>query len=145
MFFPPRWESSYRKVDAIGRIPRKETNTGTLVGLPVASESLSDPDRESAENTRPEAREMAEAIAVRLEVRRRFYRGGLVVFAVLVLTYVIVFGAITDPSMNSSSWLYALSGAFSAIVGTAVVLWWVYSMRKVQLYEQAGRTLLGEK
>ncbi len=32
-----------------------------------------------------------------------------------------------------------------AVTGTSVILWWLYTMRKSQLYEQAGRTLLGEK
>lgn len=87
---------------------------------------------------------MAEEIAARLEVRRKFYRGGIIVFAVLVLADVIVTGALSPP-VNSSVWLYALFGAFSGIVGTAVILWWLYTMRKSQLYEQAGRTLLGDK
>jgi len=87
---------------------------------------------------------MAEEIAVRLQVRRKFYRGGLIVFAVIVLADVIVTGALRPPA-DSPVWLYALFGAFSGIVGTAVIFWWLYTMRKSQLYEQAGRTLLGEK
>ena len=107
-------------------------------------ESFRDFIGESTENARPNAKEMAEEIAVRLEVRRKFYRGGLIVFAVILLAGVIVTGALSPP-VDSTVRLYTLFGAFSAIVGTAVIFWWLYTMRKSQLYEQAGRTLLGEK
>ncbi len=81
--------------------------------------------------------EMAREIAVRLAVRRKFYRGAFVVFTLLVL-------AVMLPSawMNPDVSLDLLVAAASAILGTGAVLAWAYVVRKSALYEKAGRDLL---
>jgi len=81
--------------------------------------------------------EMAKEVAVRLAVRRKFYRSAFVVFAVAV-----VVPALPVIWMSPSASAYVLIGAASAIVGTAAILWVAYIARRSRLYEEAGRRLL---
>jgi len=79
--------------------------------------------------------EMAKEVAVRLAVRRKFYRSAFVVFAVVVPALPVIW-------MSPSASAYVLIGAASAIVGTAAILWVAYIARRSRLYEEAGRRLL---
>ena len=88
----------------------------------------------SATSTRVEK---SREIAARLEVRRRFYRGGFLVFTVIVLS--VGFSMI---GIDPSTWPYMLAWIGSSLLGTAVVLWWLYAARESSLYADAGRQLL---
>jgi hypothetical protein len=103
-------------------------------------EPLRGRDRSSSEAESNAREEMSREIEVRLGVRRKFYRVGFVVFTLLVLV-VTVPAAWLNPQVGG----YILAGSASAILGTAAVLLWAYSLRKSALYEEAGRSLLRER
>ncbi len=84
--------------------------------------------------------EMSRAIAARLDVRRKFYRGGFLIFAVIILS--VGFSMI---GFSPSTWPYMLAWIGSSLLGTAVVLWWLSKARESRLYEDAGRELLEGK
>ena len=103
-------------------------------------EPLHGRDRISTEAESNTREEMSREIEVRLGVRRKFYRVGFVVFTLLVLVV-----AVPAAWLNPQSAGYTLAGSASAILGTAAVLLWAYSLRKSALYEEAGRRLLRER
>jgi hypothetical protein len=84
--------------------------------------------------------EMSREIEVRLGVRRKFYRVGFVAFTLVVLVV-----AVPAAWLNPQRAGYTLAGSASAIIGTAAVLLWAFSVRKSALYEEAGRSLLRER
>jgi hypothetical protein len=84
--------------------------------------------------------DMAKEVAVRLAVRRRFYRSAFVVFAVAVIVPALLVIWIS-PAASA----YILVGAASAIAGTAAILWVAYIARRSGLYEEAGQRLLSER
>lgn len=87
-----------------------------------------------------EARGMAVEIAARLGVRRRLYRAAFALFTAIVLVVDLVLVWSTPAILT-----LVLVSAGSAILGTGVVLWWAYAVRKSALYEEAGRHLLGSR
>jgi hypothetical protein len=118
----------------------KIESTFSLVGCPVAMEPLRGRDGISNE-AEPNAREeMSREIEVRLGVRRRGYRIAFVAFTLVVLVIEVPAAWLT-PHLAG----YILAASASAILGTAAVLLWAYSVRKSALYEQAGRSLLRER
>ncbi len=84
--------------------------------------------------------EMVKEVTVRLAVRRKFYRAAFVVFAVAVIV-----PALFVTWMSPTASAYILVSAASAIACTAAILWVAYIARRSELYEEAGRRLLGEK
>jgi hypothetical protein len=95
-------------------------------------------DSDTAE---PNAREeMSREIEVRLGVRRKFYGVAFVLFTLVVLVTMVP-AAWLNPQTAGT----ILATAASAILGTAAVLLWAYSLRKSALYEEAGRSLLRER
>ena len=84
--------------------------------------------------------EKSREIVARLAVRRRFYRGGFLIFALIV-----VFAASVVTGFTPSAWTYMLAWVGSSLLGTAAVLWWLYIARETSLYADAGRELLRGK
>jgi len=84
--------------------------------------------------------EKSREVVARLEVRRRFYRGGFLIFAVIVVS-----AASAVIGTTPSAWPYMLAWVGSSLLGTAVVLWWLYIVRETSLYADAGRELLQGK
>lgn len=84
--------------------------------------------------------ERSREIVARLAVRRKFYRGGFVIFAAIVVSAAsVVIGS------TPSAWVYMLAWVGSSLLGTAAVLWWLYIARETSLYADAGRELLRGK
>ena len=84
--------------------------------------------------------EKAREIVARLEVRRRFYGGAFLVFAVVIVSIALV-----TIGMSPDSWPYMVAWVGSSTLGTAVVLWWLYVARRESLYADAAREFLGAK
>jgi uncharacterized membrane protein YcfT len=84
--------------------------------------------------------EKSREIAERLAVRRRFYRGGFLILAVIVVSAASAVIGITP-----SAWVGMLAWVGSSLLGTAAILWWLYIARETSLYSDAGRELLGGK
>jgi len=89
-----------------------------------------------------ESREdMAREIDARLEVRRKFYTAGFVVVTIGVLLSLVI-----GWRVGGSIPFEVLAGAaVGPILGTGVVLWWLYVLRRAALYEEVGRRVLGGK
>ena len=84
--------------------------------------------------------EKAHEIVERLAVRRRFYRGGFFIFAVIVVSAASAVIGITP-----GAWVSMLAWVGSSLLGTAAILWWLYLARGTSRYADAGRELLGGK
>jgi hypothetical protein len=72
--------------------------------------------------------EKSREIVERLAVRRRFYRGGFFIFAVIVVSAASAVVGITP-----GAWVYMLAWIGSSLLGTAAILWWLYIARETSL------------
>jgi hypothetical protein len=97
-------------------------------------------DSDSDTTERDARRELSSEIEVRLGVRRKFYGVAFVLFTLVVLVLMVP-AAWLNPQTAGTT----LAASASAIIGTGVVLWWAYVVRKSALYEKAGRSLLRER
>ena len=85
--------------------------------------------------------DMAREIDARLEVRRRFYTAGF--FVVMIGVFLSLF---FGWRVGGSIPFEVVAGAAAApILGTGVVLWWLYVARRAALYEEVGRRVLSGK
>ena len=85
--------------------------------------------------------DMAREIDGRLEVRRKFYTVGFVVVTIGVLLSLVIGWRVG----GSVPFEVLVGAAVGPILGTGVVLWWLYVSRRAALYEEVGRRVLGGK
>ncbi|TLZ50813.1 MAG: hypothetical protein E6K18_06410 [Methanobacteriota archaeon] len=85
-------------------------------------------------------KETAAEIAVRLGVRRKFYRLGFVFFVIMLALPMAVFGW-----GSPIEWQFTAAIVVFPALGTGAVFWWAYVVSRAALYEEVGRRFIGKE